>query len=55
MVECIGSFEAGGKVISGGVKIAAGAGATAICIGVAIGIVLIAAGVFFWMRRKRNQ
>ena len=53
MVECMVSFPVGGGAIcSGGVKIASGFGATAVCIGLAIAIVIIAVGVFFWLRRK---
>ena len=53
MVECMFSFPVGGGAIcSGGVKIASGFGATAVCIGLAIAIVIIAVGVFFWLRRK---
>ncbi len=53
MVECMFSFPVGGGAIcSGGVKIASGFGATAVCIGLTIAIVIIAVGVFFWLRRK---
>jgi hypothetical protein len=52
MAEFMGRYEAGPFVVAGGVKIAAGYGATAVCIGVSIGIVIVAVGVFLWLKRK---
>jgi hypothetical protein len=46
------AVTSGGAAISGGMSVTAGIGATAICIGLSIAIVIIAVGVFFWLRNR---